>query len=384
MSPPASPFTSSGIRLLGFDGASGPELSAKAGLNHLTLYWSAPATPDANLLVSLRLVDSNRQTVWQSPGSVPVGGLYPTNAWRPGEIVSDYYQLPLDPQAAPGIYRLQAGLFPPFAVGAEGWAEIASFEVPISGQARQPSRPLRARFGDQWLLGYDLPETAAPGAAVPVTLYWLRGTAETVTAFGETRSVAAWPVGAIAPLRYDLTAPTTGAMLPVSVESGVLARCGWLAPATQACALPSVAIAGQAIAEGAINFGNLLVLREIDLNTTSAPAGGQVLVDLEWQGLQTIGDDYTVFVHLIGPDGLVHGQVDMWPVSGTRATSTWQPGEIILDPYFVQVSPEAPAGNYQVEVGLYLLATGERLRVLNSAGAPVDDRVLVPGLSISR
>jgi hypothetical protein len=95
-----------------------------------------------------------------------------------------------------------------------------------------------------------------------------------------------------------------------------------------------------------------------------------------------MAENYTVFVHLLGPDGQLHGQVDAWPVSGTRATSTWAPGEAIDDHYSVRVDPDAVAGAYQVEIGLYLLSGGERLPLLNRNGEPVADRVLVPGLEI--
>ena len=93
-------------------------------------------------------------------------------------------------------------------------------------------------------------------------------------------------------------------------------------------------------------------------------------------------ENYTVFVHLLGPDGVSHGQVDAWPVSGTRATLGWRPGEVIHDRYSVRLDADAPTGEYQVEVGLYLLATLERLPVLNQAGAIIDNKVIIEGLSI--
>jgi hypothetical protein len=168
----------------------------------------------------------------------------------------------------------------------------------------------------------------------------------------------------------------------VLVESGARARCGWLAPATAGCALPPVQLAGSAAVEGAINFDNQLLLNRAALETPSAAPGGVARVTLEWQGLRRMDEDYTVFVHLLGPDGLVHGQVDAWPVAGTRATSTWAPGEVIRDVYTVAVPADAPPGAYAVEIGLYLLQTGQRLPVLNRDGAPVDDKLLLSGFSI--
>jgi len=98
--------------------------------------------------------------------------------------------------------------------------------------------------------------------------------------------------------------------------------------------------------------------------------------------LQTIAEDYTVFVHLVGPDGKLYGQVDFYPVKGTLATSHWMPGQVILDPYTVPLPADAPRGEYTVHVGMYLLATLERLPVLNTDGAPIDDKVVLTGLRV--
>jgi hypothetical protein len=235
-------------------------------------------------------------------------------------------------------------------------------------------------------LGYDLPETAAPGAQVEVALHWLRtrSPSQSVTALGRTVALDAWPAGQTVPVVYAARAPTEADSfdMELTVATGQPARCGWLAPPTPGCDLPRVRVAGQAAAPGARNFAHQLLLNTASLETPAAAPGGQVQVTLEWQGLRRMSDDYTVFVHLLGPDGLVHGQVDAWPVSGTRATTGWAPGERIVDPYTVAVPADAPPGAYQVEIGVYLLATGQRLLVLNEAGEAVDDRVLVDGLTI--
>jgi hypothetical protein len=163
------------------------------------------------------------------------------------------------------------------------------------------------------------------------------------------------------------------------VDGDMPASCGWLALSARMCRLPSIRLAGQAAAEGAINYGDQILLNHAVLETTVARPGGSIRVNLEWQALRVLNADYTVFVHLLGPDGLVHGQIDQWPVSGTRATSSWAPGERISDAYAVALPADAPPGQYQVEIGLYSLDTGERLAVLNADGLPVGDRLLLPG-----
>jgi hypothetical protein len=388
LNPPAEQPSVPGLQLLGYDAASDAVLTAAAGDEvPLTLAWQAAAPLDANLLVSLQLVDAHGQVAWRGPGRVPVGGLYPTNAWRPSQVVSDYQPLLLPRALVPGTYRLQGGLFPPFAVGDIGWTEITTVTVTAPSAPARPSRPLRARFGDVWLLGYDLPEAATPGARVDLVLYVLRSASpsQSVTVLGEARSLDTWPAGSVVPLVYTRHAPEEAGSftLDLSMATSSPARCGWLAPPSPGCRLPPVMLAGQAAVEGSRNFDHQLLLNRMTLDTPAASPGGQVRVTLEWQGLRRMADDYTVFVHLLGPDGRVHGQVDAWPVSGTQATSRWEPGQPIHDPYTVAVPADAPAGPYQVEVGLYLLATGERLPVLNEAGEVIDDRVLLPGLTIS-
>jgi len=381
---PLSALLAANIRLLGYN-ADALSVAAPSALR-LALFWRADASapPGDNYLVSLRLSDTSGNVLWQGSGNVPVGGLYPTNAWKPGETISDFYSIPINAELAPGNYHLQVGLFLPFQVSADsGWTDVAPVTVLPPTESPSPPHPVRMQFGPHWLMGYAAPESAAPGSRIAVTLYWLRGAgSDSVTAFGETRSLARWPLEAIIPLEYKLTAPAGGDLLPLVVDSGQPARCGWLSSSSPACALTSIQLLGEAVAEGAVNFDNQLILRGAVIETPVVERGGSVNVTLEWQGLQTITEDYTVFVQLVGPDGRLHGQVDFYPVKGTLATSHWTPGQVIRDPYTVVVPADAPPGDYTVHVGMYLLATLERLPVLNADGMPMDDRVALTGLTV--
>jgi hypothetical protein len=383
---PLSATLANTIQLLGYN-LDAPAVTASAAWP-LTLFWRTDVPADGNYLVSLRLVDATGQTAWQSPERVPVDGLYPTNAWRPGETVSDFYLMPSLPALAPGDYRLEAGLFPPFHVSDSGWTLVTGVAVGPAAQSPRPSRLLRAQLGQQWLMGYDLPETAAPGSTFKATLYWLRDSkSDVVTALGETRSLAAWPLDRLAPQTYRLTAPSAGSQMMLTLagsppSAGAEAICGWLSAPTPGCSLPPVRLVGEAAAEGAVNFDNQVLLRQAVLQTTSAKPGDFVDVTLHWQALQPIAEDYTVFVHLVGPDGKLYGQVDYFPVGGTERTSRWKPGQIVADPYHVQLSYEAPPGDYTVYAGFYLLATWERLPVLNAEGTPIDDHAYITGLTV--
>jgi hypothetical protein len=278
---------------------------------------------------------------------------------------------------------MQVGLFPLFQPGPDSaWETVSAIVVPPNEGVATLVRPLRAQFGAQWLMGYDAPEVALPDSPVEVTLYWLRGESESVTAFGETRSVTGWPVGAIVPMRYALRTPASGETFVPRVATGEPARCGWLAGESVDCALPPIPLTGASIPTEAINFNGQLVLRTATLETPQVTRGESVRVTLEWQALQRMRESYTVFVHLIGPDGKLYGQVDYWPVEGTRLTTSWLPGEIIRDPYAVTLPADAPPGEYTVHIGLYLLDTLERLPVLNADSQPMDDKTLLGPLTV--
>jgi hypothetical protein len=135
-------------------------------------------------------------------------------------------------------------------------------------------------------------------------------------------------------------------------------------------------VEGAAPGQG-INFDNQVLLLDAQINAKELRPDETLHINLKWQGLRQWNADYTVFVHLIGPDGKLHGQVDQWPLDGTLATRDWLSGRVVDDPYRVPLMGDAPPGTYQVEVGWYLLATLRRLPVVDADGRPVDDHVII-------
>ncbi len=86
---------------------------------------------------------------------------------------------------------------------------------------------------------------------------------------------------------------------------------------------------------------------------------------LFWQPLVPLSIDYTTFLHLRDPNGLVIAQRDGQPVDGAYPTSHWQPGETVIDPITLPLPEGLPAGRYTLFTGLYQLDTLERLPVAN-------------------
>lgn len=105
----------------------------------ITLYWEALHPVDQDYTVFIHLVDSNGQLLGQADGH-PVGGSFPTSRWRAGDVIVDHHRLEIDPTAAQGEYRLQAGMYLlstmerlPVAGNASGVVELGSITVQGSG-----------------------------------------------------------------------------------------------------------------------------------------------------------------------------------------------------------------------------------------------------------
>jgi hypothetical protein len=102
-------------------------------------------------------------------------------------------------------------------------------------------------------------------------------------------------------------------------------------------------------------------------------------MSLIWRSLAPVAEDYTVFIHLLHPDGAFVTAYDGQPRDGLYPTSFWSPGEVIVD----ERSPllAVPPGEYLLEVGLYRLATGERLPV-SGAIASLSDRIIIKEIRV--
>jgi hypothetical protein len=127
------------------------------------------------------------------------------------------------------------------------------------------------------------------------------------------------------------------------------------------------------------NLGDLVTLVGADLDTATVGPGKTLHLTLYWQAQTTMSKSYTVFTHLLDADNHIWAQQDGIPASGAHPTTGWVPGEVIRDEYQLAVDPQTPPGNYVIEVGLYD-ASGPalpRLPVLDEAGQPIDDRVLL-------
>ncbi len=105
--------------------------------------------------------------------------------------------------------------------------------------------------------------------------------------------------------------------------------------------------------------------------------GGQVSVTACWTALAPMDRDYTVFVHLIGPQASRVMERHTYPGLGKYPTSAWAPGKAFCDTYTGEVAGWAVAPIlYRVEVGLFDAETGDRLIAYDVDGRPLDPPVV--------
>jgi 4-amino-4-deoxy-L-arabinose transferase-like glycosyltransferase len=86
-------------------------------------------------------------------------------------------------------------------------------------------------------------------------------------------------------------------------------------------------------------------LRLIAYRVDKSPVhpGDWLPVTLYWQAVRPIAKNYSVFIHLLGQNNAVIGQVNTYPAGGNWPTSFLEPGKILEDTYYIPISPEAGA-----------------------------------------
>jgi 4-amino-4-deoxy-L-arabinose transferase-like glycosyltransferase len=95
------------IRLLGYD----LEHSVEAGQPvELTLYWQCLAEMADSYTVFTHVLDAEN-VVRGQVDSLPAGGDAPTTSWVEGEVITDAYEIALDPEAEEGEYVVEIGMY---------------------------------------------------------------------------------------------------------------------------------------------------------------------------------------------------------------------------------------------------------------------------------
>ncbi len=398
-----------------------------------------------------QLMDIETETYWDEEG-LERAVQFPTSQWPVGEVVLDFYKLPVLPGTPPGRYQIMARLRPLDAWDA---LEVRDPDGTPSGfdytlgtlQVTRPAQPptlaklaiphpvmedAASLTGDEiQLMGYELAATEVrSGDTLHLTLFWralkrmskeydlllklqdaaasLTNATDSVWAEGRfplaraTPSVyptTQWTEGEVVRGQYelivDVTAPSSECQLTLNLVDKAAGR----RLLEHDIVLTKVTIEGikrqfavpetirHPTASLTANLGDYVTLLGYDLAETedfgelsrAVEPGGVLHLTLYWQAQREMETSYKVFTHLLDEEEQIRGQKDSIPVGGTRPTTGWLPGEVIVDKYEIPVRPDAPPGEYVIEIGMYDAETMQRLRAFDEEGARMpDDRILVP------
>jgi hypothetical protein len=322
----------------------------------------------------------------------------------------------VDSAVKAGSYRLEVDGQIQYEPAVTVMTRFRDFSVPDG-----ISTPLHALFGGEVdLLGYDVDlSPRQPSNTIYLTAYW-RGRRtmsrdhvgvaylldHTATAWGQTEHTLGgpypnilWAAGESVTEEYRLTinpqTPPGLYTIEFSVYDFEAGAIRYLSAAMPGESQPVDRLYLGRLrvtdpAEGqppshpfAARLGDAIQLLGYDLSAEQLAAGQPLRLALHWQASHQPAADYTVFTQLLGPDGQVWAQFDNQPQAGRYPTSAWAVQTKIVDRYELKLKEGAPSGDYRLLVGMYDLASGQRLPAVAADGSPFPDNA-IPLITLAR
>jgi hypothetical protein len=422
------------LQLLEYTLDPGP-MEAGWGVVTVDLLWLKERKLDGHYLVGLRLTDQAGHT-WGQRDSEPMAGLSPFSAWQEGEQILDHHGLLVPAGTPPGDYQLRLdvyratdeqeltvldensipqgteavlGTVQVMSAGRQSPVEALAIEHPLSADLADSGRPV-LRF-----LGYSLGEGPfKPGQVLKMTLFWqaladvsrdyivfvqLQDEKGTLWVNRESSPIngnyptAGWQAGQLVRDPHDFVVPASMPDGPYHLVIGLyrftdgerLTVVNGPQRGRDNLALTEMNVLGREhnYKEPAVShplqarFGESVVLIGYDLEAQQARPGERLELTLYWHTLSPVDKSYTVFIHLLDADEVIQGWGDSLPGRGTLPTTSWLTGEYLQDRHEIAIKPEAPPGEYLIEVGLYEAISGARLLVLDEGGQVQGDRVFL-------
>ena len=106
-----------------------------------------------------------------------------------------------------------------------------------------------------------------------------------------------------------------------------------------------------------------LAIYENGLTLRDAIIHEDLTVELLWSTDEIIDIDYTTSAYLLDDQGRLVAQDDSQPFMDERPMTTWQIGDVIYDPKFLEANQSIVSGEYQVLVAIYELRNGDIIRL---------------------
>ena len=394
----------SSLRLLGTTKLDGARVA---------LHWEA-LQPLDDYRVAAKLLDGEGNEIYHGEFGL-AGDEWPTHLWPVGEVTVGTIAFDLLPGTLPGQYTLALAVHPAKVAQALTVYDEAGnpqgelcraaklwLEGVPTGDTRETVEQLHLiERGESWdgleliAVGSCPQEALVPGAelALPALWrigepdeheYWLRLEGDTYSANLPARSLWSmrnqWPAAerviALTPARWFVPADAPAAQLRVAMcarqgKQGQSEACVYLCQVNiqqvaRTYALPQPALRASSTFDGFARF--------LGADATIGEEGGpaRLTVVTYWQALRGAGANYSIFVHLVGPDGRFLAGVNSPPAGGARPTAGWLPGEVIAHTATVPVPDGIDVNSCELEVGMFRPELPDMPRApVTSEGLPV-------------
>ncbi len=125
-----------------------------------------------------------------------------------------------------------------------------------------------------------------------------------------------------------------------------------------------------------VSLGGVVQLKSAAFPPTIS-TGAILPVSLAWTAISAPKEDFSVFVQLLGADGVPVAQHDGVPVGGYRPASGWAAGETIIDRHGLALPNNLPPGEYRLVAGMYHSGDGTRLVLSDGRDAVLLGTVMV-------
>ena len=372
---------------------------------NIVLWWRPVKSPLPRLAVTARLVDEAGH-VWAQTDERPLGAEYDTSQWPAGEFTRHPLALDVPLGLVPGAYHLIVGLYevesgtPWLANSEEPLPAIAVMTASGDTVTHLNDKPLATFEGRIDLVDATVEhEQIEAGRNIGIDLTWHANETpgEDLIAFvqllDESGTLAAAQESPPADGRFPTALWTNGQVVrdhrelhvPADLPAGEYQLIvGWYHPADgrrlsvdtfwpwqsrDYLELGDVSVYSRVpqrelriepdhLSGARVSNGIELVGYTFDVVDTRPD--GSIGLTLIWHVTGPIESDYSVFCHLTDDDGKIWGQADGVPVEGAMPTTAWMAGEYVMDQYVIPIRADAPAGDYQLWVGMYDPATEQR------------------------
>jgi hypothetical protein len=152
-------------------------------------------------------------------------------------------------------------------------------------------------------------------------------------------------------------------------ENAFKAREEWVGDVRFVTYAVADAAAQEAAVAADVRWNGLITLEGYALYPQSMAAGDIAQVTLYWRTDEKLTERYKVFIHLVDEQGQLVAQHDSEPGGGLILTTSWQPGQTVVDNHGLLVPIDTPAGHYAVLAGLYPLGDpANRLQAQTTTG----------------